>query len=70
MPHWEYKTQTITLDNGQLDRQELDNLLNALGNDGWELLTVTPVLLEGRTESLVHHFRRTSEPKRRAGFQP
>ena len=68
MDGWQYKTLPIKLDNGLLDDQELDKILNDLGGDGWELITVSTTLAEGRTDYLVYHFRRMGEPKRRVGF--
>lgn len=68
MDGWQYKTLPIKLEQGLVDDQELDKILNELGADGWELIAVSPVFYEGRTDYLVHHFRRTGEPKRRVGF--
>lgn len=68
MDGWQYKTLPIKLEQGLVDDMELDKILNDLGADGWELISVTPVFSEGRTDYLVHHFRRAGEPKRRVGF--
>ena len=68
MDGWQYKTLPIKLESGLVDDLELDKILNNLGNEGWELIAVTPVFYEGRTDYIVHHFRRGAEPKRRVGF--
>jgi len=68
MDGWQYKTLPIKLDSGLVDDQEVDKILNELGSDGWELIAVSPVYFEGKTDYLVQNFRRSGEPKRRVGF--
>lgn len=65
----EYKTMRFNTAGGHLDLERLENELNALGEDGWELYCVTPILNASETICMVHHFRRAGEPRRRAGFQ-
>ena len=66
--NWEYHTLRINTAGGHLDTERLDAELNELGQDGWELLSVTPVDSAGETMFFVYHFRRGGEPKRRMGF--
>ncbi len=65
---WDYKVLAINVKAGHVNEEEITELLNGLGGDGWELLSVSSILCEGHTTSMVHHFRRASERKRRAGF--
>lgn len=67
---WEYKTVSVNVTQGHVHDSSLDEQLSALGSDGWELLAVTPLVSEGKTACLVHHFRRPEERTRRAGFAP
>lgn len=60
---WHYKT--LHLDAAELD----DEALNALGADGWEAYSVTPVLRTGDTVAFVYHLRKQAEPERRMGFR-
>ncbi|HNR31980.1 MAG TPA: DUF4177 domain-containing protein [Candidatus Hydrogenedentes bacterium] len=68
MQGWEYKTLASPVKSGAFDPEALDDVLNRLGADGWELVTVSSVQRGGETVSLVHHLRRHGEPARRIGF--
>ncbi|MBI2432698.1 MAG: DUF4177 domain-containing protein [Candidatus Hydrogenedentes bacterium] len=68
MGGWEYRTLRSNTAGGHLDFERLDEELNDLGKDGWELVSVTCIVCNGETMFLVHHFRRPGEPRRRAGF--
>lgn len=65
---WEYKVVAINVKGGHVNEEEITESLNDLGAEGWELLSVSSILAEAHTTSMVHHFRRPSEHKRRAGF--
>jgi len=65
---WEYKTLSVKLDEGYLDDQNVDSVLEGLGREGWELVSVSPVVSGGSTTMLVHHFRRVPESRRSVGF--
>lgn len=67
---WEYKTLEFEVTNGHLPGGNLEAQLKELGNDGWELLSVTPLVVDGTTANLFHHFRRPAERTRKVGFQP
>lgn len=69
MQGWEYKTLASPVKSGRFDPDALDDILNRLGSDSWELLAVSTVLQEGETVYLVHHLRRQGEPSRRMGFR-
>ncbi len=46
MPQWEYRTLTIESrgrGDDSFDVDTMDSVLNALGQDGWELVTVLVV---------------------------
>lgn len=68
MGTWEYRTLRTNTAGSHLDLERLEEEINELGADGWELFSVTPVTSHTETMFLVHHFRRSGEPKRRAGF--
>ncbi len=68
MTKWEYKTLSVQVAPATLDNTDLDTLLAEQGKDGWELLAVTPILANGETQAILHHFRRVAEPERRVGF--
>lgn len=68
MQGWEYKTFPSPVSGGRFDQEKLDDSLNRLGADGWELVTVSCFQHEGETTMLVHHLRRPGEPARRIGF--
>lgn len=65
---WEYHTCYVKFVMGHLDTHEIDDTLNRLAAEGWELVHVTPVLDEAKTVGLLHQFRRPSQSERRAGF--
>jgi hypothetical protein len=65
---WEYKTITVTLFECRLKDKEVDTQFSEIGKDGWELVSVTPVVLKGETISLIHTFKRLAERERTAGF--
>jgi len=65
---WEYYTLLVGIINGQIKQREVVKQLNELGEDGWELISVTPILHQGQTNYLVHHFRRMPEAEQRMGF--
>lgn len=67
---WEYKTVSVNVSIGHIHDDSLDEKLTDLGREGWELVAVTPLSVEGKTSCLVHHFRRPEERQRRAGFAP
>ena len=69
MQGWEYKTLPSPVKSGRFDADALDDVLNRLGGDGWELVTVSTVQHEGETVYIVHHLRRSGEPSRRMGFR-
>ena len=67
---WDYKTLSINVSNGHVHDDTIDEQLTELGNAGWELVSVTPLTVEGKTACLLHHFRRNEERTRKVGFQP
>lgn len=67
--HWEYKTVTVPLFNGKVKDKEVDEHINPVGAEGWELLAVSPVMVAHETLSLIHHFRRLVDKERPAGFR-
>jgi len=66
---WEYKVVTIPMKYGNIDPKSIQDV-DGLGEGGWELVTVTPVLSNGNTIALLHHMRKQKEQGRRAGFAP
>ncbi len=68
---WEYKTLSVNVIHGHVQEScDLDTQLCALGSDGWELVSVTPLEIEDKTACLIHHFRRPEERTRKVGFAP
>jgi hypothetical protein len=67
---WEYKTLSVNVTSGRVHDATLDEQLTELGREGWELVSVTPLVAEGKTTCLIHHLRRIEERARKAGFQP
>jgi hypothetical protein len=65
---WEYKTVTVSLFECRLKDKDIDAQFGNFGKDGWELVSVTPVIAKGETISLIHSFRRLAERERTAGF--
>ena len=68
MGTWEYRTLRFNTAGGHIDLERLEAEINALGGDGWELMSVTPVQVNSETMCIIHHFRRPAGPQRRAGF--
>ena len=68
MTGYEYRAVETRIDSASIDSRELEETLDSLGKEGWELVSVTPILLQGNTTSLIHHLRRISQPGRRVGF--
>lgn len=55
---WEYRTLTIPREGGffatgQADTEKADQLLNALGAEGWELVSTTPTTVSGNLVELL-----------------
>lgn len=69
MVKWEYKTFPQELDGGYVNDMDLDNRLNQLGEEGWELFAVSPITVGNDTKYLIHHFRRMQEGRKAAGFR-
>jgi hypothetical protein len=62
---WEYHTALFEVLNGlfsgfQLDEEQMRSRLNALGNEGWELVSVTPIKQSSGhgTAALLASFKR------------
>ena len=60
---WEYKTMKFAaggiLSGGHVDAQGLDNMLNELGHDEWELVTGFDSNMDGgRTRDVIMVFKR------------
>ena len=68
MTGYEYRNVEVAVDRGSIDSRESEERLADLGKEGWELVSVTPILLQGDTVCLIHHLRRISQPERRVGF--
>lgn len=66
---WEYKIITIPVQYAKPDHKSVNEIAH-LGDEGWELMTVTPLLDKGTTVALLHHMRKPKEQERRAGFAP
>ena len=64
----EYKTLPWKIEEGYLDDQSLDSVLRRLGAEGWMLISVTPILVDGNTTTLIHHLFKGGEHPHRAGF--
>jgi hypothetical protein len=74
MDGWEYRSilfpvkQTLFGANG-FKTDEVDEQLNELGRDGWEVYAVSNVLgVQGITTALLYHLRRPRQSQRSAGF--
>ena len=74
MDGWEYQSISFKVkhplfDAAGLIAAEVDEQLNELGKDGWEVYAVSNVLgMQGITLALVHHLRRPRTSQRAAGF--
>lgn len=59
---YEYKTIEImpnaSLFSIKIDKTFLDDLLNKYGNEGWELITSTPLSINSTTRVIYYTFRR------------
>lgn len=62
MQRWEYKTLKVEAKGwlgGKLDAEELTRELNALGRDGWELVSITDLnMVDGMTRQVVAVLKR------------
>jgi hypothetical protein len=63
MPKWEYKTIKIDAKGmlgGIVDTPQLDSLLNSLGREGWNLVSVfdTNMMAQGATREIVAVLKR------------
>ena len=62
MTKYEYKVLKFDMKGwmgGQIDDEEMERRLNSLGAEGWELIRVTPILIDmGRTRLLVATMKR------------
>ena len=68
MAGWEYRTMFVKVFTSHLDTHAVDDTLNHLGADGWELVTVTPLMEDHKTVGMFHHFRRPKGAQKPAGF--
>ena len=58
MPQWEYKIINVRSENYRLDPNSAPRL-NALGTEGWELVSVTSVNFKtGATDNIAMVFKR------------
>ena len=58
MTGWEYKIINIRSENYRLDPKAAEQM-NSLGNDGWELITITSVNFKsGATDNIAMVFKR------------
>lgn len=62
MQKFEYKTIEIVPNFGflsiKIDKTSLDNMLNKFGNEGWELITSTPLTSNNTTKVVYYTFRK------------
>lgn len=54
--HWEHAA--LTHESPTVQNAELSRKIVKMGEDGWELVTVTPVVSEGTTIQTVFYFKR------------
>jgi len=66
---WEYKVVVIPLHFGKPDNKSSAEIA-VMGDEGWELVAVTPINDKGNTSAIMHHLRRPKNQERRAGFAP
>jgi hypothetical protein len=59
---WEYKAFKFKAEGfwqgGKIDHGKLENTLNLLGHDGWELVSITAAQARGWTEDIVAVLKR------------
>ena len=64
-PRWEYRTLTLDVSgwiHPRVDASEVDAAMNALGAEGWELVSALDVNSgHGRTSSLALMFKRARD---------
>ena len=63
MKKFEYKTIEFEpsgkfIQRIKMDTSDLENQLNELGNDGWELVNSTDYSLQGYTQKVIMFFKR------------
>lgn len=59
---WEYKTikfKKRSFFSGALDAEELNQQLDALGGDGWELVSVCPAMYMSNSQGLIAVLKRS-----------
>ncbi len=59
---WEYKTLKFkkrSFFSGALNADELNQELNTLGRDGWELVSVCPAIFMGASHGLIAVLKRS-----------
>jgi len=62
MTKFEYKTMEVKskigFTNISIETEELSKNLNQLGSQGWELVTATPITLNGSSYRIYYTFKR------------
>ena len=62
IPKYEYRTIEIIPRSGlfsiRLDQKHFDEMLNRMGNEGWELTTSTPLTINSTTKIIYYTFKR------------
>ena len=62
MTRWQYKTFKFKpegfFQGGKIDHGKLENTLNLLGHDGWELVSIMSAMSSGWTGDIVAVFNR------------
>lgn len=59
---WEYKTikfKKSSFFSGSLDTDELNQEINALGRDGWELVSICPAIFMGAPQGVIAVLKRS-----------
>jgi len=56
---WEYKTESTSKSilTGK-NKENIDDMLNKYGNDGWELVTIAPETMGGTISGYTYFFKR------------
>lgn len=66
MTRWEYKCRTVApagfIANGKFDPREIEDDLNALGQKGWELVSVAPANKNPGVTRAIHLFLKRPAP--------